>query len=602
MAIQDSTTLHWNLQSLYHDDNDPNIDRDKLIVKRANLKFIKKWQQRADYLTKPKILLQALNEYEELEKNFGRSGKFGYYFWLRAHLDQNNPQVKAKYNQITEFAKDLGNQIRFFTLNIAKIPQSQQSKFLRYSGLKKYRHFLETSWAFSPYLLSEEVEQVLNLKATTSFNNWVKMVAQFLAQEERNCLDANGKPAKQNFSQILSLLSNADKKIRDDAARAFNDILAHNVEVAEAEINSILADKKIDDSLRKMPRPDLYRHLEDDIDSQVVDVLMQTVAEKFYLAKRFYQLKAKLLKVKKLAYHERNVEYGQTSQTYTFAQAVELVGNVFTQLDPQFAQIFHDYLHLGQVDVLPKTNKQSGAFCIYDLPTAQVFVLLNFTNKLSDVTTLAHEFGHAINNELIKQKQHALDFGTPLATAEVASTFTEDFVLQRIWQEADAKMQLSLMMSKLNDDVSSIFRQVACYRFEQHLHQQFREKGYLSKEEIGKLFQKQMQSYMGEAVEQSPGSENWWVYWSHIRRFFYVYSYASGLLISKSLQAKLKKDPQFIEKIKQFLAAGYSESPSSIFKQLGIDITKEEFWKEGLQEIEDLLNQAEKLSKKLGVL
>jgi oligoendopeptidase F len=156
------------------------------------------------------------------------------------------------------------------------------------------------------------------------------------------------------------------------------------------------------------------------------------------------------------------------------------------------------------------------------------------------------------------------------------------------------------MMMRLNDEVSTIFRQVACYRFEQSLHDQFRQKGYLSKQDIGKLFQMHMASYMGESVEQSPGSENWWVYWSHIRSFFYVYSYASGLLISKSLQNSVKKEPRFIGKVKEFLSAGLSDSPKNIFRKLGIDITDKQFWEKGLEEVETLLNETTSLAKKLG--
>ena len=105
---------------------------------------------------------------------------------------------------------------------------------------------------------------------------------------------------------------------------------------------------------------------------------------------------------------------------------------------------------------------------------------------------------------------------------------------------------------------------------------------------------------MGKAVEQSEGSENWWVYWSHIRYFFYVYSYASGLLISKSLQNSVKQDPAFILKVKEFLSAGLSDSPKNIFSKLGIDITDKGFWNKGLDEIEKLLVETEMLAKKLG--
>ena len=155
-------------------------------------------------------------------------------------------------------------------------------------------------------------------------------------------------------------------------------------------------------------------------------------------------------------------------------------------------------------------------------------------------------------------------------------------------------------MTKLNSDVSTVFRQVACYKFEQDLHKDFREKGYLSKEEIGSLFQKNMAAYMGDAVEQSEGSENWWVYWSHIRRFFYVYSYASGLLISKSLQKSVRDNPEFINEVKEFLSTGLSDSPNNIFEKCRIDIADKSFWNTGINEVEELLDETEKLAKKLG--
>jgi oligoendopeptidase F len=265
----------------------------------------------------------------------------------------------------------------------------------------------------------------------------------------------------------------------------------------------------------------------------------------------------------------------------------------------QFADIYDGFLRNGQFDVYPRKGKGSGAFCVHHLMSQPTYILLNHTNKLSDVLTLAHELGHGINNELIREKQHSLDFGTPTSTAEVASTFMEDFVLREILRRAGDELRLSIMMMKLKDDVSTIFRQIACYRFEQDLHRAFREKGYLSKEEIGRLFQTHMADYMGDAVEQSEGSENWWVYWSHIRQFFYVYSYASGLLISKSLQNAVHRQPAFIRKVKGFLSAGLSESPKNIFAKLGIDISDTNFWDKGLDEVAALLQETRNLALRL---
>lgn len=273
---------------------------------------------------------------------------------------------------------------------------------------------------------------------------------------------------------------------------------------------------------------------------------------------------------------------------------------VCKNLDSDFSAIFNSFVENGHFDVYPRKGKGSGAFCAHHLISQPTYILLNHTGTLNDVLTMAHELGHGINNELIRKTQNALNFGTPTSTAEVASTFMEDFVLQDILKKAGDEIRLAIMAKKLNDDVSSIFRQVACYRFEQELHQEFRQKGYLSKQEIGALFQKHMAAYMGGHVEQSPGSGNWWIYWNHIRYFFYVYSYASGLLISKSLQNSVKKDPGFIGKVKGFLSAGLSDSPRNIFGKLGVDIADKGFWSRGLDEVEGLLQETEGLARKLG--
>jgi oligoendopeptidase F len=596
---KEDKSVVWNLKHIFQGDDDPRIEEQKKLILKRSYEFIGRWKDRRDYLKDPAVLKEALDEYERWMRDCGTDGNPGYYFWLRTQIDKNNPGLKAKYNKVEEFSKRIGNDIQFFHLRIAKIPPSLQKKFLAYNGLRKYRHYLERIFAESRHLLSESEEKIMNLKSTTSYSNWVRMTSDFLSREERKVPLEDGRIAMKPLPEILSLTSSRIRNVRNTAAKAVNDIMKKNVDVAEIELNSILADKKIDDELRGMPRPDLSRHISDDMESETVDLLVQSVSEKFYIPQRFYAMKADMMGVRKLKYHERNVEYGRIDKKYPYDESVKLIKKVFTDLDGQFAEIFSGFIRNGQFDVYPRKGKCSGAFCVHHLSSQPTYILLNHTDKLHDVLTLAHELGHGINNELMRGKQHSLNFGTPTSTAEVASTFMEDFVLKEILRRADDELRLSIMMMKLNDDISTIFRQVACYCFEQELHHMFREKGYFSKEEIGRLFQKHMAAYMGNAVEQSAGSENWWVYWSHIRSFFYVYSYAGGLLISKSLQNSVHKQPKFIDKVKEFLSAGLSESPKNIFLKLGIDITDRGFWNKGLDEVETLLQETQELAVKM---
>ncbi len=592
--------IQWNLIPLFNGDNDPEIEKERQRTEEKSYRFINKWKDRTDYLEAPAVLRQALDDYEMWSGDCGTDGDEGYYFWLRTQQDQNDPALKARFNQVENFSRTIQNDIQFFQLRIAKIQPERQKKFLDYNGLSEYKHFLERIFAESKYLLSEPEEKILNMKSSTSYSNWIKMTSGFLAKEQRTVLLEDGSKSSKNMSELSSLLDSKNKKVRDSAAKALNGLFDKYVEVAEAELNSVLANKKTDDELRGILRPDLSRHISDDIGSEIVDALIETVSGRFPLAHRFYELKAKLLGLKKLKYHERNIEYGDIIKRYPYKTSIELVDRVFRRLDPEFCEILSQFIQNGRFDVYPRRGKGSGAFCAHHLISQPTYILLNHTDKLNDVLTLAHELGHGINNELIRKEQNALNFGTSTATAEVASTFMEDFVFEEVLRKADDEVKLAIMVKKLNDDVSTIFRQVACYGFEQELHRDFRSKGYLSKEDIGGLFRKHMAAYMGPFVEQSPGSENWWVYWSHIRYFFYVYSYASGLLISKSLQHSVKEDPSFIIRVKGFLAAGLSDSPQNIFKRLGVNITDSGFWNKGLDEVESLLEETTALARRLG--
>lgn len=576
-----------------------NADTEKKLLEKTIASFESKWKTRKDYVTDEKALKTALDDYEKLTRICYGGGVHGYHLWLQSSKDQSSTKIKAQWNKFNEFERELALRVAFFRLTLAKTESAMQKKFLASPLLKEYHHFLERVFLESKHNLSEPEEKILALKSKPSHSNWTDMTSTFLSKEEREVLLPDGTRAVKNFSEINGLINHENKKVRDGAAAVFNEILDKHKESAEFEMNSIFENHRIDTKLGRYSRPDEPRHLADDIDSKSVDTLVKTVSSRFDLPQRYYRLKAALFKKPKLQYHERTVPYGSTKKEFSFDEAYSMVNSVFKSLDPSFSSIFQSFCKNGQVDVFPKKGKRGGAFCIWWGVSHPVHVLLNHTSTLNNVCTLAHEFGHAINGELSK-KQNALSYDIPTSFAEVASTFMEDFVLEELRKEADEHLRFNLLVTKLDDDVSSIFRQIACYMLEQELHKEAAEKGYLSHEEIGKIFLKNMAAYMGSAVEQSPGSQNWWIYWSHLRSFFYTYSYAYGLLISKRLQAEVRKDKQFVRQVKELFSAGNSQSPKDLFASVGFDTTKSEFWNKGLDEFEHALNEAEKLAKKLG--
>ena len=584
-----NTQVNWNLTPLLKSDNDPQILTESDKIDQAISTFADKWQSREDYLKEPQALKEALDDYNLLMTEYGTSGNAGYYFHLRQAQDQIDTTIKAQNQKLSDAAVKRMNKIQFFEIRLSKIPKETQKTILNSPILSPYKHYLERSFAMAEFVLSEPEEKIMALKSQTSYSNWVRMISSLESQEVRE-IEIDGKIEEKTFDELLKIASlNKIESTRDTATQHINEILKKLEDVAENEINSILQDKKINDELRGYARPDQERHLSDDIDSEVVDAMIKAVSSRNDLAQQFYKIKAQKLGKPILKYNERNLKIGEIKGSYTWEEGTALIEKVFSSLDPQFAHIANNLIANGQIDVYPRRGKTGGAFCSSNLISQPTYILLNYTNKLNDVLTLAHELGHAINSEMMKQKVNALNFDTPLSTAEVASTFVEDFVLQELEKSADPQTQKALIMQKLNNDVSTIFRQVACYRFEQELHSTFRERGYLSKEEIGEIFQKHMSSYMGSAVDQPDWAKRWWIYWTHIGSFLYVYSYAFGLLISKAMRNMVKKDPASITKVKEFLSSGTTDSPKNIFAKMGIDITDTTFWTQGLSEIESSL-------------
>lgn len=581
---------NWNLKSLYNSVDDAQIDVDVQASVEANKAFVSKWRANDKYLVDDGVLLEALKEYENLEEKYGSCTKPFYYFQLLSYLDQTDTEVKARLNKIGDIAVKLENDIQFFELSLSKISQKQQKIFLDSLLLSNYKHFLEGLFAVSKYLLSDNEEKVFNITSKTSYSNWVDMLSELLDKQVVVVKSENGNLEEISYNEISKFLDSKVKKVRDYASIQFNKINERYLEIAEFEINSVLEGKKVSDEYRGIERPDLTRHLSDDIDTEVVDTLIEVVTNNFDISKKYYKYKAEMLGQKNIGYYERNVPLGDINLKYSYEDSLKLVENTFKRLDQQFYGIIKRFEDNGQYDVFPKSGKSGGGFCITMNKALPTYILLNHSNRLNDVLTIAHESGHGIHAEMSKS-QSALNSGHPISLAEVASTFFEDFVLDDILENIDRDKKKIILNQKANNDISTIFRQVAFYNFEKELHSEFRKKGYFKKEYICELFCKHMKSYLGDAVLEDDSMRYGWIYVSHFRKFFYVYSYASGLLISKVLQGMVRRDVKNVELVKKFLSSGSTKSPKDLFKEIGIDITKKEFWENGIAEVKSSITK-----------
>jgi oligoendopeptidase F len=580
----------WDLSLFYKSIDDPQIEKD---IKRADFlytKFEKKYRKQTDYLKNENALFHALKEIEDM----GNEATYKPLFYLNYKKDLNSSDeaVQAKYNAVSQRLTKIGNKSIFFGVSLAKIEKKNQKKFLKSKKLLPYKYFLQKIFEASKYVLTEKEERILSLKALTSHEMWVnsteKMVNSLTVQHEGQNI-----PLPKASSLIHDLTTQEERlKLHNKFMEALSKVSLP----AEAELNAVVTDKKIEDELRG------YKEVYDETilgyenDKKAVLNLVKTVTDNFHLANRFFKVKAKMLGLKSLNYSDRSSKVGKNQRKITFDESVSILRDIFGRVDQQFLDILNTFLRNGQIDVYPKVGKTGGA---YSSPSrnSPTMVLLNNNDSMDSVSTFAHEMGHAIHSEFSKSQPSYYE-NYSMSTAEVASTLFETFVFYDQFNKMSPEEKIIALHDKIQDDVQTIFRQIACFNFEVEMHKTIREKGSMSKDEFCSLMNKHMMTYLGPVFKLNQNDGLFFIPWSHLRRFFYVYSYAFGQLASKALYERYSKDNKYIEKIKKFMSIGGSMSPEDTFKSIGVDVKKPDFWKDGLKTIEKDIELLEKLVNK----
>ena len=568
--------------------------------------FKEKRENREDYLVDAKALREALDEYEKIENwsrwNWNDSWVIwseSFYYKLLTDLNSEDQELRAKSNQADEFIIHLQNEVLFFELKLARISPEKQSEFLSDPLLQPYHHFLEKQFASSKYLLSHEWEKIMNLFSKAAYENWESMTAKFLSKSQRE-IELPSWKKQATLEELLTYTCHKDESVRKQAIQAVNDIHLDAKYMAENEINSILEYKKTVDELRWFSDAEEFITVRDDIWIETIHTMIDAVKDAYDFSRDFYKFKADLFWVKSFSYSEKTLQYGSLEKEYSFDEAVNLCQQALWKCDSELLDIFNKSLEDGMIDVFPRKWKHWWWFCTDNSIWLPVYLLINYTNRLRDVSVLIHESWHYACEQFQKKNLNALQHWAPLSFAETPSTFYESLLQDSIQTTLTDEELLVYRMMTLDEIVSAVPRQVAEYRFEQDLHKLFREKWYLWADEIGELFVHHMKDYTWEGIHYDEFDENRWISWDHNRVFFYVYSYAIWYLVSQAMIRKLKDWTLTINQVKQFFAAGSSKSPEEIFMDMWIDITKKEFRNEALNELRKYLEETKELAKKLG--
>jgi oligoendopeptidase F len=543
-------------------------------------------------------LLAAMRELSELQELIGRAGT---YAGLRFSCDTADPENGALMQEVQERATEIETMLLFFELEWAALGDERVDELLEDERLSFCAHYLRNARRYREHLLSEPEEKILAEKAVTGSSAWSRLFDELTSAIEvrlPGLPDADAGEGAQETVALdvaLSRLVLPDRELRRATAEAVTEALAPGLRTRAFLFNTLLADKAIDDRLRRYPSWLAARNLSNEASDESVAALIEAVRGRYELPRRWYRLKAKLLGIEKLADYDRMASVTSDEATYSFAQARELVLDCYGSFSPKLGAVAKRFFDERYIDAPVRPSKRGGAFCASAVPSAHPYVMLNYTSRRRDVLTLAHELGHGVHFALAAE-QGVFHQGTPLTLAETASVFGETIVFGRLLEEdSSPESRLALLAENIEGALATVFRQVAMNRFEDLVHTARREQGELSVERFAELWTESQAEMFGDSVQITDGYRSWWSYIPHfIGSPGYVYAYAYGQLLALSVyQQYERRGEELVPRYLEMLAAGGSRSPEELGKIVGIDLADPGFWDAGLDLLERQLQAAE---------
>jgi oligoendopeptidase F len=395
---------------------------------------------------------------------------------------------------------------------------------------------------------------------------------------------------------VVHKMSDMNAEVRKRAAHSLNAGLQLQMPLFATITNVLAKDKEIDDKWRHFAKSDSSRHLDNQIEPEVVETLASCVRKNYaQLSHRYYGLKAKMLGLQRLEYWDRNAPLPiDDDADISWPLARKMVLDAYSSFSPTISSIAQEFFDKNWIDVPTRTGKTSGAFSHPAVPSAHPYILLNYQGRRRDVMTLAHELGHGVHQMLAREQGYLLA-DTPLTVAETASVFGEMLTFQHLLGTCETPNQRkALLAGKIDDMLNTVVRQIAFYHFEQLIHQA-RRQGELAPDDLASIWQRTQEEALGSAVNIDPITHSYWAYISHfIHSPFYVYAYAFGDCLVNSLYAFYQQQPNGFEaKYLDLLKAGGSKGYNDLLQPFGFDLKQEAFWQGGLQMISGFIDELE---------
>lgn len=584
----------WNLKDLLAFHRGPEFDQTLAQLEARVAKF----EQQRPHLSDEMEETEFLTLVRDSEETSRIARRVGSYAGLWFTENTQNGEALTFQRQVDQRLTELTNRTLFFSLWWKSLRDDAAARLMANSG--DYRYFLERQRAFKPHTLAESEEQIINLKDVAGIDGLVT-VYDMLTNKFQFTLKTNGRTKTLTREELMTYARGADPKLRAAAYREMFRVYGEN----QAALSQIYA-YRIQDwrneniKLRHFTSPLSVRNLANDIPEAATEALLKVCRANAKLFQRYFKYKARALGIPsgKLRRYDLYAPIAPSDKKFPYADAVEMVLASFNSFSPTVGKLAQQVFQDQHVDSEIRAGKSSGAFCASVLPGMTPYVLLNYTGRARDVSTMAHELGHAIH-ALLARDHSTFTFHSALPLAETASVFGEMMLNDRLLaNEKDTEVLRDLRANQIDDIYASVMRQAYFVMFERDAHEMFTQGK--TTDQVAEHYLENLHEQFGDSMDIADEFKWEWIVIPHFYHTpFYVYAYSFGTLLSLALYKRYRDQGEsFKPSYLKILSYGGSASPQKILGEAGIDITSEKFWQGGFYVIKGWIDELEALPAK----
>ena len=452
-------------------------------------------------------------------------------------------------------------------------------------ALQPIAYALEKIDTRSRYSMSPSMERLATDLNLDGIQAWARLYERLSGKLTFSLRRGDGKTETKPISQWRSLMAHPDRRIGRAAFEAGNRAWQGIEDACAAALNAIVGARLTQDRHRERP------HFLDEplfkagITKQTLDAMYAAIQECIDLPRDFLKTKAAAMGRSAIAFFEREAPLPTAdAAALDWSQAVGLVTQTFTAVYPAMGAHFRRMLRRGWIESEARPNKRPGAFCTRSKLTGEQRVYMTFNGTLGDVTTLAHETGHAWHGHLLRtQRPWAQIY--PMTLAETASIFAEHILAEGLYTHPDVYEGQELAM--LDEDLSGmavfLLDITTRFTFENALYAE-RQAGELAVSRLKELMVTSQQATYGDAL--ATGAEDPYFWASKLHFYigdlaFYNFPYTFGYLLARFLMTRFREErPDFLPRYEALLnASGSGPVESVVLQTLGQDITRKDFWR-----------------------